>query len=56
MTSCSHSWAMQPVENSVHSERKEFAPRGVDPDEMGGKNEKKNIAFPESVPIQLKYP
>ena len=61
MTSCLLSWTMQSFQNRVYSSRKEFAPQGANsfllkftPNEMGGKNENKIVASPDSVPIHLK--
>ena len=60
VTSCFISCTMQPFQYRVYSERKEFALKGANsflkeltPNEMGGKNENKEVASPESVPIHL---
>ena len=60
MTSCSHYWAMQPIENSVHSERKEFAPRGANsslseltPMKWEAKMKKKILLFLKVYPFIL---
>ena len=61
MTSFLFPWTIEPFRNGINSLRKEFAPTGakffplkVGRNEMGGKNDIKRVASPESVPIYLK--